>query len=237
MQLGINQQYVSFNSLTMESDKFICVREEVNGQVQVVIIDMNNPADIQRRPISADSAIMNPVSKVIALKGARERSAHGARSTSSDLVAPASRSAAAHPRPRHASLRAAWACSLRSRRVAARSPPIIVAAALGLASVCGFGSSSAKLPPDLQPRDEVEDEVRPDARAGRLLEVGLGVDRRARHRHGRLPLVDGGYARASAGMDIATLETLPTRTDAHGLRARLVCRADCGRRLEGGGVD
>lgn len=71
MSLGINQQYVSFNSLTMESDKFICVREEVNGQVQVVIIDMTNPADIQRRPISADSAIMNPVSKVIALKGTR----------------------------------------------------------------------------------------------------------------------------------------------------------------------
>lgn len=70
VQLGINQQYISFNSLTMESDKYICVREEVNGQVQVVIIDMTNPADIQRRPISADSAIMNPVSKVIALKGA-----------------------------------------------------------------------------------------------------------------------------------------------------------------------
>jgi len=68
VSLGINQQYVSFNSLTMESDKYICIREEVNGQVQVVIIDMSNPTDIQRRPISADSAIMNPVSKVIALK-------------------------------------------------------------------------------------------------------------------------------------------------------------------------
>eukprot|EP00303_Exanthemachrysis_gayraliae_P005622 CAMPEP_0206005570 /NCGR_PEP_ID=MMETSP1464-20131121/4652_1 /ASSEMBLY_ACC=CAM_ASM_001124 /TAXON_ID=119497 /ORGANISM="Exanthemachrysis gayraliae, Strain RCC1523" /LENGTH=1697 /DNA_ID=CAMNT_0053379013 /DNA_START=54 /DNA_END=5144 /DNA_ORIENTATION=+ len=66
--LGINQQYVTFNTLTMESDKYICVREEVNGQVQVVIIDLSNPQDIQRRPITADSAIMNPVSKVIALK-------------------------------------------------------------------------------------------------------------------------------------------------------------------------
>ncbi|KAJ1621484.1 hypothetical protein T492DRAFT_601474, partial [Pavlovales sp. CCMP2436] len=68
VQLGVNQQYVSFNSLTMDSDKFICVREEVNGQVQVIIIDMSNPADIQRRPISADSAIMNPLTKVIAIK-------------------------------------------------------------------------------------------------------------------------------------------------------------------------
>eukprot|EP00967_Tisochrysis_lutea_P112921 scaffold178837_cov31-Tisochrysis_lutea.AAC.2 len=52
----------------MESEKYICVREEVNGQVQVVIIDMANPTEPQRRPITAESAIMNPVSKVIALK-------------------------------------------------------------------------------------------------------------------------------------------------------------------------
>ena len=52
----------------MESEKYICVREEVNGQVQVVIIDMATPNEPQRRPITAESAIMNPVSKVIALK-------------------------------------------------------------------------------------------------------------------------------------------------------------------------
>lgn len=53
----------------MESDRFICVREKVGEQNQVVIIDMNDPTNLIRRPISADSAIMNPVSKVIALKG------------------------------------------------------------------------------------------------------------------------------------------------------------------------
>jgi clathrin heavy chain len=66
--VGINPQFISFNSLTMESEKYICVREEVNGQVQVVIIDMATPTEPQRRPITAESAIMNPVSKVIALK-------------------------------------------------------------------------------------------------------------------------------------------------------------------------
>lgn len=66
--VGINPQFISFASLTMESDKYICIREEVNGQVQVVIIDMATPTEPQRRPITADSAIMNPVSKVIALK-------------------------------------------------------------------------------------------------------------------------------------------------------------------------
>lgn len=56
----------------MESDKFICIREKVGDQTQVVIIDMADPNTPIRRPISADSAIMNPASKVIALKGKAE---------------------------------------------------------------------------------------------------------------------------------------------------------------------
>ncbi|KAL7986940.1 hypothetical protein Chor_005859, partial [Crotalus horridus] len=55
----------------MESDKFICIREKVGEQAQVVIIDMNDPNNPIRRPISADSAIMNPASKVIALKAGK----------------------------------------------------------------------------------------------------------------------------------------------------------------------
>lgn len=53
----------------MESDKYICVREKVGDTAQVIIIDMNDSSNPIRRPISADSAIMNPASKVIALKG------------------------------------------------------------------------------------------------------------------------------------------------------------------------
>ena len=52
----------------MESDKFICVREKLGETNQVVIIDMADHTNPIRRPISADSAIMNPASKVIALK-------------------------------------------------------------------------------------------------------------------------------------------------------------------------
>ncbi|KAJ3319704.1 hypothetical protein HDV06_006120 [Boothiomyces sp. JEL0866] len=66
--LGINAANIGFNTLTMESDKYICVREKVGEQNQVVIIDMNNPQGLQRRPITADSAIMNPVNNIIALK-------------------------------------------------------------------------------------------------------------------------------------------------------------------------
>ena len=67
--VGINASNIGFSTLTMESDKFICVREKVGETAQVVIIDMADSQNPSRRPISADSAIMNPASKVIALKG------------------------------------------------------------------------------------------------------------------------------------------------------------------------
>jgi len=68
--VGINAANIGFNTLTMESDRFICVREKVGEENQVVIIDMADPTHPQRRPIKADSAMMNPVSKIIALRGA-----------------------------------------------------------------------------------------------------------------------------------------------------------------------
>ena len=67
--VGINAANIGFSTLTMESDKYICIREKVGETEQVVIIDMNDTANPIRRPISADSAIMNPTSNVIALKG------------------------------------------------------------------------------------------------------------------------------------------------------------------------
>ena len=67
--VGINAANIGFSTLTMESDKFICVREKVGETAQVVIIDLADANNPTRRPISADSAIMNPRSKVIALKG------------------------------------------------------------------------------------------------------------------------------------------------------------------------
>uniref|UniRef100_A0A8C5CK67 Clathrin heavy chain n=1 Tax=Gadus morhua TaxID=8049 RepID=A0A8C5CK67_GADMO len=69
--LGVNPANIGFSYLTMESDKFICIREKVGDQNQVVIVDMSDPTNPIRRPISADSAIMNPASKVIALKAAK----------------------------------------------------------------------------------------------------------------------------------------------------------------------
>jgi len=65
--LGINQSHISFTHVTMESEKYICVRE-TSGNNTVVIVDMASPTQPLRRQITADSALMNPVSKVIALK-------------------------------------------------------------------------------------------------------------------------------------------------------------------------
>jgi clathrin heavy chain len=56
----------------MESDKYICVREKVGETNQVVIIDMTDNNNVVRRPITADSAIMNPTSKIIALKAGKQ---------------------------------------------------------------------------------------------------------------------------------------------------------------------
>ena len=66
--VGINPQFIRFTNVTMESDKYICVRE-TSPQNSVVIIDMSMPMQPLRRPITADSALMNPVSKILALKG------------------------------------------------------------------------------------------------------------------------------------------------------------------------
>jgi clathrin heavy chain len=52
----------------MESEKYICVRDQVGEERNVVIIDLQNPSNVVRRPIAADSALMNPVHNILALK-------------------------------------------------------------------------------------------------------------------------------------------------------------------------
>lgn len=66
--MGINAANIGFATLTMESDKFIVVREKVGENAQVVIVDMSDVNNPLRRPITADSVIMNPATKVLALK-------------------------------------------------------------------------------------------------------------------------------------------------------------------------
>ena len=53
----------------MESDKYITICESVGGVQQIATIDMTAGNTITRQKISAEAAIMNPNSKIIALKG------------------------------------------------------------------------------------------------------------------------------------------------------------------------
>lgn len=70
--LGIAAASIGFNTLTMESDRWICVREQVGDQHQVVIVDLQGSAAPTRRPITADAAAMAPHANVIALKAGRQ---------------------------------------------------------------------------------------------------------------------------------------------------------------------
>ncbi len=60
----------------MESERFIVVRETAPTNT-VVIVDLASPLTPLKRPITADSALMNPNSKIIALKAANPGGAPG----------------------------------------------------------------------------------------------------------------------------------------------------------------
>ncbi|KAK7748408.1 Clathrin heavy chain [Diatrype stigma] len=68
--IGVEGSAIGFNSCTLESDHFICIREKKSDQAQpeVIIIDLKNGNNVTRRPIKADSAIMHWSKQVIALR-------------------------------------------------------------------------------------------------------------------------------------------------------------------------
>ncbi|WFD29954.1 Clathrin heavy chain [Malassezia sp. CBS 17886] len=71
-ELGIAPENISFATVTLESEKFVCVRENTAAGSAVTIVDLNDVTNITRRPMSADSALMNPVEKILALKSQRQ---------------------------------------------------------------------------------------------------------------------------------------------------------------------
>ncbi|TVY20388.1 putative clathrin heavy chain [Lachnellula arida] len=68
--VNVEQTSIGFNSCTLESDTFICIREKKNegASPEVIIVDLKNNNNVIRRPIKADSAIMHWSRQVIALK-------------------------------------------------------------------------------------------------------------------------------------------------------------------------
>ena len=67
--IAINGDCIKMGLCSMESDKFITVCENQGGVQQVAIVDMSAGNTVTRQKIAAEAAIMNPVSKVIALRG------------------------------------------------------------------------------------------------------------------------------------------------------------------------
>ncbi|KAF1845878.1 clathrin heavy chain [Cucurbitaria berberidis CBS 394.84] len=69
--LNILPASISWQNCTLESDKYVCVRQvnnEANAPAETVIIDLKNTNNVIRRPIRADSAIMHLTEPIIALK-------------------------------------------------------------------------------------------------------------------------------------------------------------------------
>jgi len=67
-QMGIDSKFIGFGKVTLESDKFICVRHEDNqGTSMMSIVDIPTK-QVTTHKIGAESAIMNPQSKVVALR-------------------------------------------------------------------------------------------------------------------------------------------------------------------------
>jgi clathrin heavy chain len=63
-QLGVPETSIKHGMTTMESDKWIVCVE----QSQVTMIDLRNGAQVTRRPIQAEAAIMNPDQNILALR-------------------------------------------------------------------------------------------------------------------------------------------------------------------------
>ncbi|KAF4123045.1 clathrin heavy chain [Geosmithia morbida] len=67
---GVEAQSIGFNSCTLESDHYVCIREKKSEDAspEVVIVELKSGNNVTRRPIKADSAIMHWTRHVIALK-------------------------------------------------------------------------------------------------------------------------------------------------------------------------
>ncbi|KAK1738555.1 hypothetical protein QTG54_010585 [Skeletonema marinoi] len=66
-QLQVPETSIKHGLTTMESDKWI-VSVEPN---QVSLIDLQNQAQVTRRPIKAEAAVMNPSSNILALRSGK----------------------------------------------------------------------------------------------------------------------------------------------------------------------
>eukprot|EP01022_Parablepharisma_sp_SALTPOND_P033801 TRINITY_DN89674_c0_g1_i1.p4 TRINITY_DN89674_c0_g1~~TRINITY_DN89674_c0_g1_i1.p4 ORF type:complete len:106 (+),score=11.23 TRINITY_DN89674_c0_g1_i1:27-320(+) len=67
--LGLPPDVYKQTTLTMESDKYICVKEvSPDGSVIYDIVEMGAGPRVQKKPIKADSAMMHPSKPFLCLR-------------------------------------------------------------------------------------------------------------------------------------------------------------------------
>eukprot|EP01013_Petalomonas_cantuscygni_P037898 TRINITY_DN68827_c0_g1_i1.p1 TRINITY_DN68827_c0_g1~~TRINITY_DN68827_c0_g1_i1.p1 ORF type:complete len:1710 (+),score=593.72 TRINITY_DN68827_c0_g1_i1:183-5312(+) len=66
---GVAQEFINFKCATLNSPKYVCVRDRSGDTPSILIVDFTTDRpNSTRHKISADAAIMNPSSNIIALK-------------------------------------------------------------------------------------------------------------------------------------------------------------------------
>lgn len=69
---GLAAGSISIRNVSIESDKFICIRDnQPSGEKSLVIVDLGKRVSVRNNARDADSAIMCPSSKVLALRAGR----------------------------------------------------------------------------------------------------------------------------------------------------------------------
>jgi len=66
--LGVNPDSISFRNTTIDSDKAICIREDVGEARNIVIVDVAGRVIRHKKPMAAEAAIMNPDGNTIAVR-------------------------------------------------------------------------------------------------------------------------------------------------------------------------
>lgn len=66
---GVAATSISLGNVTLESDKFVCVRDQQGADTSILIVDLKARTST-RHKMGADNAIMNPESRILALKDA-----------------------------------------------------------------------------------------------------------------------------------------------------------------------
>ena len=72
-QFGVQKQYCKMGFVTLESDKYVCVRQKVGAAGQLTIVDLAAGTS-ENKPWDVDGAIMNPNTKVLAVRGTGAKS-------------------------------------------------------------------------------------------------------------------------------------------------------------------